>query len=118
MPKELQFSSLSTLRQGLARLCKSTNYGEIKNLPILDREPVLSDPQCVVLVDVKLDSEERPRREVAQSDFPLCSELVRLMGLFDTIQNGKISKIEVRDGIPRRVVWEKNYVTDFGGDSK
>jgi hypothetical protein len=116
MPSEPRFSNLSALRQGLARLCQSTNYGEINNLPVCDREPVLSDPQCVVLVDVKLDSEERPRQETDQSDFLLSAEVVRLMALLDKIQNGRISKLEIRAGIPRRVVWE-NRVTEFGGDS-
>jgi hypothetical protein len=68
-------------------------------------------------VDVKLDSAQRPRPEAAQPDFVLSTEVVRLMALLDRIHNGKISKLEIRAGIPRRVVWE-NRATEFGGDSK
>jgi hypothetical protein len=116
MSKEPRFSELSALRQRLARLCQSTNYGEINNLPVRDREPILSDPQCIVLMDVKLDSEQHPRPEVGQSDFVLSTELVRLVALIDRIQDGKISKLEIRAGIPRRVVWESR-ATEPGGDS-
>jgi hypothetical protein len=108
MSREPRFSNLSALRQGLARLCQSTNYGEIDHLPVRDREPVLSDPQCVVLVDVKLDSEECPRHEADQSDFLLSAEVIRLMAVLDKIQNARITKIEIRAGIPRRVIWEKS----------
>jgi hypothetical protein len=102
------------LRQGLLRRCQTTNYGEINNLPVRDCEPIFSDPQCVVLVDVKLDSEQHPRQEVGQADFLLSAEVVRLMALLDKIQNGKISKLEIRAGIPRRVIWE-NRVVEAGG---
>jgi hypothetical protein len=91
------------------------NYGEIDHLPVRDREPVLSDPECVVLVGVKLDSEQRPRLEADQPDFVLSTEVVRLMALLDKIQNGRISKLEIHAGIPRRVVWE-NRATDIGHD--
>jgi hypothetical protein len=70
-----------------------------------------------VLADIKLDSEQRLRPEADQPDFVLCIEVVRLMALLDKIQNGKISKLEVRAGIPRRVVWE-NRAPEFGGDLK
>ena len=70
----------------------------------------------MVLVDLKLDSEERPRRETDQSDFLLSAEVVRLMALLDKIQDGKIFKLEIRAGIPRRVLLE-NHAAKFGGDS-
>jgi hypothetical protein len=102
----LHFSHPSAARQALVWLCKSLSYGHIQDLLARDHEPVLSDPHCLVLVEVKLDSEERPRQERAQSDFALCSEISRLMVLVDRIQNGKISKLEIRAGIPRRVIFE------------
>jgi hypothetical protein len=106
MSKEHRFSDLSALRQGLVRLCQSTNYGGINDLAVSDREPILSDPQCTVMQDVKLDSEQRPREETNQSDFLLSAEVVRLMALMDEIQNGTISSLEIRAGVPRRVIWK------------
>jgi hypothetical protein len=113
-PNNPRFSNLSALRQELLRHCQSTNYGEINNLAVRDCEPIFSDPQCIVLVDVKLDTEQRPRQEVGQTDFLLSAEVVRLMALLDTIQNGKISKLEIRAGIPRRVIWESRVVEGAG----
>ena len=112
----LRFSELSPARQALLRLCQSANYGYIHDLVIRDREPILTGPPCVVLVDVKLDSEEGPSREIANSDFLLCAEVRRLMALLDKIQNGKISKLEIRAGIPRRIILE-NLPTECGGVS-
>jgi hypothetical protein len=68
----------------------------------------------MVLVDVKLDSEPRPRQASGRSDFALSAELVRLMALLDKIQNGKISKLDVRAGVPCRVLWEKRAVGAIG----
>jgi len=115
MPRASRFSDLSPARQILFRLCQSTNYGHIQDLPVRDREPVL-DPEAVVSIDVKLDSEERSRDEFSSADFLLCAEAVRLMALLDQINNGKISKLEVRAGIPRRILYE-HRISELGGVS-
>jgi hypothetical protein len=83
---------------------------------VRDGEPVLTGPRCVVSTDVKLNFEEPVRPEAAESDFVLCAEIVRLMALLDKIQNGKVSKLEIRAGIARRIVWERGP-TDLGGVS-
>ena len=106
MPRLLRFSQLSPSRQALVRLCQSTNYGHIQDLIVRDQEPILTSPPPVVLADVRLDAEERPRDELAAADFALCAEVGRLMSLLDKIRNGKISKIEIRAGIPRRIIIE------------
>jgi hypothetical protein len=110
--KPVRYSQLSPARQALVRLCQSTNYGHIQDLDVRDQEPVLTAQKCVVLTDVKLDAEERPRQEAAEPDFLLCAEIVRLMALLDKINNGKISKLEIRAGIPRRIILE-NVPTEF-----
>jgi hypothetical protein len=57
-------------------------------------------------VDVRLDVEAQPRDEMAALDFALGAEVTRLMTLLDKVENGKITKIEVRAGLPRRVTLE------------
>jgi hypothetical protein len=104
---QLRFSSLSPSRQQLVRLCQSINYGYVQTLTIQAREPVLESPGPVVLIDIRLESEDWPREELAASDFALCAEVCRLMSLLDQVGNGTISKIEVRAGIPRRVTVKK-----------
>ncbi len=110
-----RFSQLSASRQALVRLCQSTNYGHIRYLTVRDHEPVFSD-DCLVLVDVKLNSEENSHQGANQDDFFLCAEIVRLMALLDTISQSKISELEIRAGIPRRIVLE-HPSTEFVGVS-
>jgi|SRR5208282_883755 len=104
-----RFSELSQPRQALVRLCQTTGYGYVQDLLVEHREPVFSNPQFAVFLDIKLDSEERARQEVELSDFILSAELVRLMALLDKVQDGKIAKIEIRGGIPRRIIWENRH---------
>jgi hypothetical protein len=107
MARAPQLSQVSPARQRLIRLCQSTNYGHIQELEIRDGEPMFPAPACIVSLDIKLDSEEWVRPAVTLPDFALSSEVVRLIALLDKMQDGKISKIEVRAGIPRRVTWER-----------
>jgi hypothetical protein len=107
MDRPLRFLQLSPQRQALVRSCQSMNYGYIKDLIVQDQQPVLTGPAPVVLVDLKLDSEERPRGELVVGDFALPGEMLRLMSLLDKIGNGKIAQIEVRAGVARRILFER-----------
>jgi len=106
--RAVRFSHLSPPRQALIRLCQSTNYGFIKDLAVQRSEPVLTDFRPLVLIDIKLESEYEVRPELNLPDFVLSAELVRLMSLFDRIEDGKIHKSEIRAGIPRRVAVERS----------
>jgi hypothetical protein len=106
-PDNQQLSRLSAPRQSLVRLFQSINYGCVQNLEVCDGEPLLSGLGPNVLVDIRLDSEEPARDELALADFGLCAEVRRLMSLLDQVRNGRISKIEVRAGIPRRITIER-----------
>lgn len=103
-PRHRRFSQLSASRQALVRLCQATNYGQIHHLEIRDGDPLLSPPP-LVLIDVKLDADEVPRPEIDLPDFELCNQLCRLMGQLQEITTGIIERIEVRAGIPRRIVF-------------
>jgi hypothetical protein len=107
MDRPIRFAQLSSARQSLVRLFQSTNYGWVQNLEVRDGEPVLSGPGPIVFIDVRLDSAESARGELALEDFALCAEVCRLMSLMDQIEDGTISKIEVRAGVPRRITLEK-----------
>ncbi len=87
------------------RLCQSINHGHIEALRIADGEPTFT-PTPTVLVDVKLDQDDGPRPEVELSDFELCGELRRLMSRIDGIKDGKVARLEIRGGVPRRVIFE------------
>ena len=98
-------SELSTPRQALVRLCQSIDYGQILDLQIRDSEPQFN-PAPTVLLDIKLDAGGVGRPESQLSDFALCDEVCRLLGRIDKLQNGDVQRIEVRAGIPRRILIE------------
>jgi hypothetical protein len=101
--KPLRLSELSSARQALVRLCQIINWGSIENLTVEHAEPIL-DPSPVILKDVKLDSDEGPRPELALADFVVSDEVLRLVRHLDEMECGTVRQIEVRDGIPRRIV--------------
>ena len=97
---------LSESRQMLVRLCQWVNFGQILDLSVQDCEPILQCPAPALFVDIRLDVETQPREEISEKDFALSAEVTRLMALLDKIENGKITKIEVRGGLPRRATFE------------
>lgn len=105
MPRLVRFSDLSAPRKALVRLCQSMNYGSIEGLEVRDSDPIFSPPP-LVLIDIRLDNDEGPRTQVGLSDFVLRDEARRLMERFETLKNATIERVEVRAGIPRRVVFK------------
>jgi hypothetical protein len=51
-----------------------------------------------------------PRPELALIDFTVSSEAIRLMGHLDKMKVGTIRRVEVRAGIPRRILLESHGI--------
>lgn len=100
----LRLSNLSPQRQHLVRLCQRLNFGSIRGLVIRGGEPVF-DPPPTLLVEVKLDGDDPPRPESELADFHLVQEVVQLMNRLDDLITTTIEVLEIRAGIPRRVVF-------------
>lgn len=100
----LRFSEVSQRRQQLIRTCQKLNFGVIRSIRLQNGDPVLE--AASFLADERLDLPEEPRPEIRLDNFELCQEWSRLVALLDKLQNGMIERIEVRAGIPRRVVFE------------
>ena len=100
---ELRFSELSAPRQAFIRRCQRLGFGTIRDLEVRDCEPVLG-PRTEVLLDLKLDRDEDSRAEQDPRDFVVSSEIQRLSRL-DSIRNGTVEQVEVRAGVPRRIVF-------------
>jgi hypothetical protein len=98
-----RLSQLSARRQALVRQCQQIDFGKIVNFAVQDGDPVIL-AETEILIDVKLDADDSPRTERDLDDFELGAEVVRLLSKFDAIQNGMVDHLEVRAGIPRRVV--------------
>jgi len=103
--KTIRFAQLSPARRTLVQMCQALNFGQIQGLRLRDAEPVLNPPP-VALVETRLDLADEPRPEIELKDFELPDELCRLMARLDEIKNGMIERIEVRGGLPRRLVFE------------
>ncbi|MBI3681128.1 MAG: hypothetical protein HY235_12120 [Acidobacteria bacterium] len=102
-----RFSDLCAPRQALVRLLQTVNYGQVRGLVVRAGQPVFH-PEPTVLMDVRLDSDESARPEIELADFVLRHEVRRLMAQFDQLKEGVVERIEVRAGIPRRVLIEAN----------
>jgi hypothetical protein len=105
MPEIRRFSALSPARQTLVRVSQAVNFGELQNIQVRNGDPIFDDTSLVIL-DAKLEKDELPRQELNLVDFVLCAEVSRLMSRLDELKNGKIKSLEVRAGIPRRLVFE------------
>jgi hypothetical protein len=101
-----RLTQLSAPRQALVRLFQSVNFGQIIGLAIRNGDPVFQ-PEPTVLLDVKLDADEGERPEADLADFTLRDEVRRLLAHLDQLQNGTVERIEVRSGVPRRVIIER-----------
>ena len=101
-----RLTQLSAPRQAVVRLFQSVNFGQIIGLAIRNGDPVFH-PEPTVLLDVKLDADEGERQEADLADFTLRDEVRRLLAHLDQLQNGTVERIEVRSGVPRRVIIER-----------
>ena len=104
-PSITQFRQLSGPRKALLRLFQTVNFGHIDGLEVRGGEPVFN-PAPLVFVELKLDAEESPRRERDLGTFDLRAEAIRLLDELDRLGNGTVERIDVRHGIPRRMIVE------------
>lgn len=111
MNRIIRFSELSPPRQALVRVCQRLNFGSIQNLRVTQGDPVF-DPPPTLLIDQKLGCEDARRPELDLSDFGLPAEVCDLADRLDRIGDGILENLEVRAGIPRRVVFQSK-LTDL-----
>jgi hypothetical protein len=110
---EIRFLELSPARQALVRFLQAINFGELQGIQVQGGDPIF-DESAVVTLDQKLDKEEIPRPELDLTDFVLSVEVLRLMTRLDEIKNGTILHLEVRAGIPRRLVAQLRLLDSMG----
>jgi hypothetical protein len=99
----LSKAALSPARRRLVELLQQLNFGRVEGLSVLDGDPVFDPPPRVVR-EVKFGGENGPRPEAAAPDFPLKSQVVELFRHFDEIGDGTIDVLEVKHGLPFRMV--------------
>lgn len=95
--------SLSLGRMRFVERMQHLNFGAIENLAIIDGEPALdSHPRLVR--ELKFGGDSGPRPESSLDDFTLKSQVAELFAYFDDIGNGVIDRIEVKNGLPFRML--------------
>ena len=101
----MQMEDLSPAQKRLLRLFQTINFGRVEELEIRDGEPEFS-PAPRVFVELKLDAADGPRRESQLDRFPLRSQVERFFEQLARLNNGTVEVIEVRHGLPFRMVIE------------
>lgn len=99
----VQKSSVPVPRQRLVKLMQRINFGRIENLAIAGGQPVLAPPPRIVR-EIKLGGENGPRPEAAIDDFALKSQVVELFRTLDDRRDGVIDVLEIKHGLPFRLV--------------
>ena len=101
-------AGLSPSRRYLVEAMQALNFGRIEQLHIRAGEPVFS-PAPRLIQDIKLGSTDNgPRPELASEDFPLKASVIELFEYFERIGDGTVTAVEVRYGLPFRVVVERS----------
>ena len=104
-PTLTRLRDLSGPRQALLRLFQTINFGHVDGLEVRGGEPVFN-PAPLVFIELKLDAEDDRREEHDLGNFDLRAEALRLLVELDGLGDGTIERIDVRYGIPRRMIVE------------
>ena len=96
-------SSLSLQRQQLLGELQRINFGRTDHLAIRDGEPVF-DPPPRRQFEIKFAGDNGPRPELDAADFVLKQQVVELFTFLDRLQNGTIDVLEVKHGLPFRMI--------------
>ncbi|HEY7159468.1 MAG TPA: hypothetical protein VH575_36315 [Gemmataceae bacterium] len=96
-------ATLSFARRRLLELMQRLNFGRIEELTLVAGEPVFTPPPRVVR-EIKFGGENGPRPELAATDFSLKAQIIDLFQTFDTLQDGTIAVLEIKHGLPFRMM--------------
>lgn len=96
-------SSLSPRRNRLLEICQQVGFGRVEDLVFEDQEP-LFDPPPRIVREIKFGGENGPRPELGTADFLLKQQVVELFEFLDERQSGTIDVLEVKHGLPFRVI--------------
>src|SRR5260370_16036345 len=97
--------SLSSPRRQLLEMMQKYSFCRIENLEILGGEPVL-DPPPRVIQNIKIGGQNGPQPELSQDDFVLKAPVAELFEHLTRLGDGRVALIEVRHGLPCRMIVE------------
>jgi len=100
-------AKLSEPRRKLVGVMQRLNFGRIEGLLVRHGEPVF-DPAPRIVQDIKIGGENGPRPEMACNDFALKSQVAELFEHLARLNDGVIEALEVKHGLPFRLVIEQS----------
>jgi hypothetical protein len=103
-------SVLSPARQRLVEVMQETPYGRIGPFEVQGGEPVFS-PLTTIEEEIVLEKADAPSSARQKTDFILKKEVVALLQYFDRKQNFSIKKLEIQNGLPRRMTVSRRLRT-------
>ena len=103
MKKTETKASLSPERKRLLELMQEVNFGRIENLVVRGGEPVFK-PAPKIIFEIRFGSKNGPRRELGIKDFVLKAQVIELFDYLTRLGNGIVERLEIRYGIPFRLV--------------
>ena len=106
MPALASKKSLSASQQKLVETFQRLNFGRIEGLLIRGGEPVL-DPPPKLIQGIKIGAENGPRPELEKKDFLLKASYVELFQHFQRIDDGVITVLEFKHGVPFMFEFER-----------
>jgi len=110
-----EFSTMKALsrpRRQLLELMQRYPFCRLENLEIRGGEPIF-DPAPCLTEEIKLCSEKGPRPELEKDDFQLQVPVIELFEHLKRLGNGRIAALEVKHGLPFRLLLER----PAGGDA-
>lgn len=107
MTGTVTLASLPPARERLVKLMQEINFGRVEELAVGRGEP-LFDPPPRIIREVKFCSEQGPRPELAKEDFQLKAQVRELFAQMEAMGEGVISRIEVKHGLPFRMIVEED----------
>jgi hypothetical protein len=98
--------ALSPARKQLLELMQRYNFCRIENLEVRVGVPVF-DPAPRITQEIKIGADNNPRPELEKDDFLLRAPIIELFEHLDRVGNGRIAVIEVKHGLPCRLIVEQ-----------
>lgn len=102
---ETKISGLSAARKHLLRVMQENPFSRIDYLAVANGDPVFG-PATKIIAETKFGAADGPRREAGLSDFVLKKEHVELFQQLEKIGSGELLTLEVRGGLPFRMIRE------------
>lgn len=98
--------ALSPARQRLLQTMQELNFGRIENLRVHAGEPLFI-PAPRIIRDIKIGGENGPRPQAYHNDFALKAQFAEFFDHLSRLGHGSVTAIEVKHGLPFRLVIEE-----------